>query len=72
MESEHPMAGRLRQARTPAAFSATSPTHRFGAPALGAHTREILSAAGYSEAEIEAMIENGSAAESKTRNEDAA
>lgn len=71
-ESDHPVAGRLRQARAPAVFSATSPEHRFGAPTLGGHTREILAAAGYDEAAIAAMIENGSAAESRTRNEDAA
>ncbi|NIA69965.1 CoA transferase [Pelagibius litoralis] len=72
MESDHPVAGRLRQARSPAVFSATPPDHRFGAPALGGHTREILSEAGYDDAAIDAMIENGSAAETKTRSEDAA
>ncbi len=72
MESDHPVAGRLRQTRPPAAFSATSPEHRFGAPALGGHTREILAEAGYAETEIGAMIENGAAAEAKARSEDAA
>lgn len=72
MESDHPVAGRLRQARPPAVFSATPPDHRFGAPELGGHTRAILSAAGYDDAAIDAMIENGSAAETKTRSEDAA
>jgi crotonobetainyl-CoA:carnitine CoA-transferase CaiB-like acyl-CoA transferase len=71
-ESDHPQAGRLRQARSPAQFSVTPPEHRFGAPPLGAHTREILVEAGYGAAEIEAMLAAGAAAESKAGEEDAA
>ncbi len=72
LESNHPQAGPLRQARTPAQFSATPTEHRFGAPPLGGHTREILAEAGYSAAEIEAMIESGAAAEPSRAGEDAA
>ncbi len=72
MESDHPVAGRLRQARHPAQFSATPSEYRFGAPALGGHTREILAEASYSAAEIEAMIESGTAAEPSRAGEDAA
>lgn len=72
LESDHPQAGRLRQTRTPAQFSATPPTHRFGAPALGGHTREILAEAGYGSAEIESLIESGAAAEPRSAGEDAA
>ena len=55
VETEHPRAGRLRQARPAARFSATPPEIRRGAPALGEHTREILTELGYSPAEITAL-----------------
>src|SRR5215472_943023 len=51
-ETEHPRAGRLRQARPAARFSATPPGIRHGAPALGQHTREILIEIGYSAEDI--------------------
>jgi crotonobetainyl-CoA:carnitine CoA-transferase CaiB-like acyl-CoA transferase len=43
IETEHPRAGWLRQARPAARFSATPTSVRRGAPALGEHTEEILS-----------------------------
>jgi len=49
---DHPQAGRLRQARAAARFSATPTTIRRGAPALGEHTDEVLGEIGYSAAEI--------------------
>ena len=72
VENEHPEAGRLRQAGNPADFSGTPARHRFGAPPLGAHTREILGEAGFSAAEIEAMVAAGAAAETTAKGEDAA
>ncbi|GAB4231313.1 MAG: CoA transferase [Kiloniellaceae bacterium] len=72
VESDHPVAGRLRQARTPAQFSATPAEDRYGAPALGGHTREILAEAGYGAAEIEELIGNGAAAEAAEAGENAA
>jgi crotonobetainyl-CoA:carnitine CoA-transferase CaiB-like acyl-CoA transferase len=52
METDHPAAGRLRQTRSAARFSATPALIRFGAPALGEHTDAILGELGYSSAEI--------------------
>ena len=52
IETEHPAAGRLRQARVPARFTATVPDAPRGAPRLGEHTVEILAELGYDEAAI--------------------
>ncbi len=57
VEHDHPHAGRLRQARPAARFEGTPTSIRQGAPLLGEHTYDILSEIGYSEAEIDAMVE---------------
>jgi crotonobetainyl-CoA:carnitine CoA-transferase CaiB-like acyl-CoA transferase len=51
-ETEHPVAGRLRQARPAARFSGTPASIRRGAPAHGEHTQQILAELGYSAQEI--------------------
>jgi len=52
VETEHPVAGRLRQARPAARFSATPATIRHGGPALGEHTDAILTELGYTRDDI--------------------
>jgi crotonobetainyl-CoA:carnitine CoA-transferase CaiB-like acyl-CoA transferase len=52
IETDHPIAGRLRQARPPARFEGTPASLRRGAPALGEHTDEVLREAGLSPGEI--------------------
>ena len=52
VETDHPQAGRLRQARPAPRFSKTPPVHRHGAPALGQDTGDVLREAGLSDDEI--------------------
>jgi crotonobetainyl-CoA:carnitine CoA-transferase CaiB-like acyl-CoA transferase len=52
VETDHAAAGRIRQARPAARFSATPATIRHGGPALGEHTAELLGELGYTEADI--------------------
>ena len=59
VETEHPAAGRLRQARAAARFSLTPASIRRGAPALGEHTSEILQALGYAPQQLGALKEHG-------------
>ena len=59
MESNHHLAGPLRQARPPARFSDTESELRFGAPAYGEHTRQILEESGFSAQEIENLFAQG-------------
>ena len=66
VESDHPEAGRLRQARGPARFSVTEPEYRRGAPVLGGHTREILSEHGFDRSAIAALEASGAAVQAGT------
>jgi crotonobetainyl-CoA:carnitine CoA-transferase CaiB-like acyl-CoA transferase len=59
VETQHDKAGRLRQGRAAARFSHTPTEIRWGAPALGEQTTEILTELGYSPAEIEALVTDG-------------
>ncbi|MSO77483.1 MAG: CoA transferase [Alphaproteobacteria bacterium] len=55
VETDHPRAGRLRQARNAARFAGTPAEHRRGAPLLGQHSEEILAEAGFSQTEIASL-----------------
>lgn len=59
IETEHPDAGRLRQAAPAAGFSATPADVRFGAPKLGQHTADALLGAGYTAEEVAALAADG-------------
>lgn len=58
-ESEHPQAGRLRQARPAARFEATPSALRSPAPSLGEHTDEVLAELDKMPDEIEAWRSAG-------------
>jgi crotonobetainyl-CoA:carnitine CoA-transferase CaiB-like acyl-CoA transferase len=59
VETDHPHAGRLRQARNAARFEGTPAAIRRGAPALGEQTEEVLAEIGYSDAEIAGLRADG-------------
>ena len=59
METDHPQAGRLRQARNAAQFTGTPATHRFGAPQYGGHGRGILQELGYASDRIDQFVRDG-------------
>ena len=58
IESDHPVAGRLRQTRTAARFE-TPTVVRYGAPKLGEHNGEIFAELGLSETEIAGLRSRG-------------
>lgn len=66
IETEHPIAGRLRQARVPARFSDTPVGPPRGAPLLGEHSVEILESLGYDVLEIRDLLSNGSVGDEST------
>ncbi|NQW01212.1 MAG: CoA transferase [Rhodospirillales bacterium] len=65
-QSDHPHAGRLRQARQPAVFSKTINEMRHPAPMLGGQTREILHEAGFTDGEIAELLASHAAVQADT------
>ena len=59
VETEHPHAGRLRQAQNAARFEGAPMEIRRGAPVLGEHTVEVLDELGYSGSEVARFVETG-------------
>ncbi|MBI4941292.1 MAG: CoA transferase [Actinobacteria bacterium] len=59
IETEHKVAGRLRQARVAARFEGTQVAPPRGAPLLGEHTAEILAELGLDDAERETLLASG-------------
>ena len=60
---DHPIAGRVETIGVPAKFSATPTEVSRPAPLFGQHTREVLTEAGFSPAEIDALFAEGAAIE---------
>lgn len=58
---DHPVAGKLRQARQPAQFSVTPVQTPNPAPGLGEHTREVLEEAGFNKVKINQLVDCGAA-----------
>jgi crotonobetainyl-CoA:carnitine CoA-transferase CaiB-like acyl-CoA transferase len=59
IESDHPVAGRLRQARTAPRFSGTPVAPPRGAPLLGEHNRQVLTELGLDDAQIDRLVAAG-------------
>ncbi len=62
VELDQPELGPVRQLGVPVKMSRTPGRADVPAPALGEHTREVLGAVGYSDEEIDAMMEGGAVA----------
>jgi crotonobetainyl-CoA:carnitine CoA-transferase CaiB-like acyl-CoA transferase len=59
VEVEHARAGRMRTLGLPVKFSGTPGAVATGAPLLGEHSRAILREHGYTDAQVEALVEAG-------------
>lgn len=57
----HASAGTVETIGHPVKFSETAAEVRNGAPIFGEHTRDVLTEAGYSESEIDALLRSGAA-----------
>ena len=60
-EVAHPVAGRMQTIGLPVKFSQTPGRVMHAAPVFGQHTRSVLAEAGYTAAEIDALIASGAA-----------
>ena len=60
-EEQHPSEGKIKRTRLANTFSGGARSNETSAPLMGQHTREILKEAGFSPAEIDAMVAGGAA-----------
>lgn len=60
---EHPSEGPIRSMRSPVTWQNSAPVPLRPAPLHGQHTREVLLAAGYGQAEIDSLLATGAAQE---------
>jgi crotonobetainyl-CoA:carnitine CoA-transferase CaiB-like acyl-CoA transferase len=67
VEYDHPTEGRVKTPGFPYRFSQTPPRIYRGAPLVGEHTREILTAAGYDQDRIDELLASGAAAAARQR-----
>jgi len=58
---EHPTEGRIKSLAVPSEWSESAPEYRRHAPRLGEHTREVLLEIGYSDQDIDRLVESGAA-----------
>lgn len=65
IEYDHPTEGRIKTPGFPYKFSKTPAAFERGAPLTGEHSREILRAAGYDDARIDALVESDAIGESR-------
>ncbi|MBV1878180.1 MAG: CoA transferase [Pseudomonadales bacterium] len=59
IETEHPIAGPIRQTRPAARFSKSQPEMRYGAPLTGQHNQEILAEIGLDAADLKKLRDQG-------------
>ena len=59
VETQHPVAGRVKSIGVPIKFSATPGLVSRAAPVLGQHTREVLRELRFSETDIESLAASG-------------
>jgi formyl-CoA transferase len=64
-DAPHAAGGTVRQIGSPLRSSRTPPRRGAAAPVLGAHTREVLREAGYSDGEVDVLIAAGAAVEAR-------
>ncbi len=60
-DEQHPSEGKIKRTRLANTFSGGARSNETSAPLMGQHTREILKEAGFSPAEIDAMVAGGAA-----------
>jgi crotonobetainyl-CoA:carnitine CoA-transferase CaiB-like acyl-CoA transferase len=59
LEQDHPILGKVKLPNLPFRFSECDTTPRSVAPLLGQHNRDIAASLGYSQADIDALVDDG-------------